>query len=1019
MYRRISLNQYAKVLLVAILATTVLWLFGGSLYAQAPADILSRAKRLHQTGVKMEAVIQYEAYLKQVPTDLDTRLTLIALLNEMKRELETKPHIDYCVKHHPNDPRVRPYVEIAQAQRAQAIRSRYQELEALVSVPNPQPNHILEYARHFAQTKQYARAVKQYERYLQIMPKDNKARYELAQQHAWNKNYPVALRLIATILANNSNDVQARVLWGNILFWQGDEEGAMEQYSIASKLSPKDASILKQIKQIESQPGYREKMLTKAVQKDSIGVALTDLAAYFLEVNREWEAEALVKRRLAISPNDKDAQKIQAEIEQRRTERFNKNVQASLDRLEKNPRDTTALLLMARINSQSGDFQASLEFYNRYKDLFPMDYKTRLERANVLLWSGNAREAADEYRIINVALPDNRQSRLGLGEALIQINTDIEEAEQIFAQDVKENPTDLLSRLRYAYAIRRLGKYPEAKQIYKEILAVDSANQEAKEGLRIMDQDFGPLIRDIELKVAADPTNKALQMRLAGMLFDAKRYFEAEKLVTQMIAEDQKNKRLQSFLEQIVQRKKIYQAEQLAQARIKVLDRPDSLELRIRYAELLAAEGFGKEAVAQYRLILEQRPNQPDLTQKAADLLLNNKQLKEAIELYGNLADQYPTVFQYRYRLALILSWAGDNDQAIIEFESALRLNPSSVEGQIGLANAYKWKGDIYTAWDIFRRLLALYPNNIEARNALEDMDGSFFRGMDASISDAVDNETFHLTEGGVNAIVGISLKMIIKAGFGSFQLSQSDRTKLYPFSEVGYFGQGRVDYYFDQHTRGGFGVKYYVFADYKTPSYWLDIQHTFIEGSGLEGVEGSLRYSSQLAVFDLASTHSLQTFTDKLTSDRFTAWAKYTNQIRPWFLEGSFDYFAVSDANGRTDLVLSAGYWFQKWLSVGPRYEQISASKEVKQYWSPDKYETVSGWVGVQNSSSRWTVSATAGFGRVLHTDNTVRRASGQASYRINNQFSIAASFLALATARQDGEYWYRGLNGSLVWNY
>ncbi|MDP8238078.1 MAG: tetratricopeptide repeat protein [Candidatus Hatepunaea meridiana] len=994
--------------------------------AENPGETLNRAKTLEQHGVLMEAITVYEDYLKQRPGDNNTRKILVELLLRLNRLPQAIPHIDKLRRAKPDDKRVKEFAALAANYRANIYNRKVKDYENRLQSSGESPAILLEYARYLCANRKTNKGIAMYKKYLAKNTKDDNVRFELAQRYAWSKNFNASFNELSLILTRNSRHVKARMLIGNIYYWQGNEESALFSYRKVLEVKPNDKDAKEKIERIVNTPGYRAKRLVEEAERNPTGEALNILARHYMEVGREWEADSLVKRRLTAVPDDAVAQKIAAEIEIRKLKRNQKKIAVYESKLQDNPKDTTALLNLARYYVSVPDFPKAIEAYDVYLELYPLDYTTRLNRATALSWAGRSDEAAEEFRIISITLPDSRKATLGLADAFLISDKNVEEAEEIYKQDLQSHPDDPRSKIGYAEALRRQGKYDDAKAVYKEILKGDSLDIQAKQGLDWLDKDVGPMVKMLEIKVKESPDDIGLRRRLAGLLYDTHRYFEAAKHIKILLEEDPNNTRLRSFLTEVEEKKIAYRKKQLVELKIWVSEHPEDMNARIKYADMLAQEGQAKKAAAQYRLVLESQqetigPFEVDDTkylQKLAEQLIANQEVEKAMEIYAQIAEENPGNFDYRFQYALVLSWTGKYDRSLIEFEGALRLNPESMECHLAMADIYRWQGNPYAALDEYNHVVAINPDNELAQNALDELNEASFRGIRGVYRNAQDNEDFKLRELYCGAVVSISLRMKTEAGLGKMYFEQTDSTDRFLFSENAWFLYGNLDYHFDPLTLGNLKVRRYTFANRKSTEYRLELSHDFQDVEELHGLWATVFYSSRDAVFDIASTMALQTWQDSLRCDKFGLIGKYTN-IKKWIIEGELAYLAISDGNGRTDLWSEGRYLIQKHIQVGARYDAIKAESQKEGYWTPvDKYTTLSGVIVLQNKFPRWNYKLRASFGKVLTTGDATRNISGIVQYRLQKAVYLGLAYSNLLTNRVDGRYEYSGFTASLTWS-
>lgn len=1001
-------SRMLSVLTLCIIVST-------QLYAETPEQTLARARQLRHAGVLMDASDVYEQYLKMRPSDDEARIETVELLLQLKRIDRTIPHILKLKVRKPGDPRVKRFVALS-AEREKAIRTeRLRNFEKQLKRPNVKPSVYLEFARFLINYRMVERGLQMYREYLKIKPNDQVARFELAQQLGWQKRYAESTVELNKILAQNPRHVNSLVMLGDFKYWQGDEERAVEKYEQALRYRPNNKAIKNKLNRITSSPGYRENQVRIALKREPYGPMLVTLAKMLVNSDRVFEADSLIQLRLSVVSDDEKALALAEEIYEIKQEIIREKIDQYKRKLDASPNDSTALIELARFYSALPDLNKALEYYDHHAQVYPTNYRIRLERAYILSWMGRTEEAIEEFQVLNIMMPNDREARLGFAEALLIAGIRFADAESIFREDYKENPGDLRVMKGYAESLRRQGYYAESKKLYNMILSADSTDTEARAGLDLLINDLNPLINQIEEYVSRNPKDDTARRRLVGLYYDAKRYYEADREIKVLLKRNPDDRRLIALQREVESKLKDYRSIELENARQEVFNNPDDFRIRIEYAKRLLAEGMKKEAVEQLRMVVDQQPNDVETSLILVEMLTADNQLAEAASVYERIVGNHPENFDYRFQYAQILSWMGEYEKALIEYELASHIQPESIKVQVAIANNHRWAGDNYAAFDAYNRVLALNPQDPAARKAMQEINGPFFRGLQGTFRNMQDNEDFRMTITRFSAIANISLKMRTKIGTGSIYFEQSDSSGLYAFYEKGYYLFGNVDYHFNQMTRAHFELRYNVFEDYDNESIFIEIEHDFLNPPELVGLKGMVYYTDQDAVFDLASTVELRTWTEKLKSEKLGFRGFYTYREK-WNFKADIGYLSVSDGNTRTDLYLEGLYDLYSYLNVGGRYDNISAKFDAPGYWSPDTYETVIGLVELGNSFHRWTYSVRGGIGKVLSTDNSIRQFSAQLTYRFSKTFNAAFAYSSLRTSRIDGEYRYQGLMGSIT---
>ncbi len=994
-----------------LISLLTLLLFSVAL-ADTPEVLLTRANRLRNSGIMMEAATVYEQYLLQVPKDIDTRLQLIQILQELKQKDRANTHVKYLVQQFPKDPRIASMVTSETGVQRTKKVNRIEDFEARIRQPNVPAATVLDFARYLSGNGMSTRASQVYEQYLQMKPEDNSVRLEYAKVLGWSRNYKASADELNTIIAKNPTNIEARMFLADITFWQGEEDAAVELYRKVLAIEPKNTKASSKIANILNQPGYKEKQILTAVRKDPQGPALSQLAQYYLKVNRIYEADSLVSLRLRVAPKDTAAKRIKEEISAFKQKLFTEQTGDYRKRIASNPTDSSAIRKLAQVYSTIPDHKGALELYDTYLKLVPQDNYMRLDRARVMYWMGRSNETIEELRMVNTALPGNREANLALANALMYSNSNLPEAETLFRLDSLTHPSDLSTLYGLAEAKRRQGNYGEAKSLYSHILAIDTTNSAAKQGMTMLDKDLSPLIMHLEKQVLADPGSYSMRRRLAGLYVDAKRYYEARQHIKILLEQNPEDNYLKSLAEDIDRKLLENNNIMLFQSKQRIAEFPDSLELRIAYAQALSANGKHNEAVAQYRYASERRQSDDELRFQFALELTADKQFDEAQRIYQQLADGAPRNFDYRFRFAQALSWAGDNDHAVLEYERALRLKPESTEAQLGIANAYLWKGDSYSAYEAYNRVLGLDPKSTEAKRALRDLNGPFLRGVKIDNQYLTDNSDYTMREETGSLLMNFTLPLRLRLGGGDIELSQNG------YGEIGWFGLAGIEYTFDKHTYGSLVAKGYQFAKRRTQAIRADLNYEITDDiTELSGMKTRLTYANSEAIFDIAATKELQTFLRRLRSERVELWLSHSLQPR-WSIEGQLDFLSFSNNKNRTEFWGEIGYDMSKYFTCGGRYEVVTAQKVDSSYWSPDQYTTIGAWVKFKRTNQKFSYYLKGGLGQVQKTNDQIRNLAGSFDWHFSRRVSLGLSYAYLRTVRTDGEYWYQGVFGAVTIN-
>lgn len=992
----------------------LLGLLSLNVLAQDQSESLAQARKLEANGVLLEAISAYESHLDKNPNDGEARLSLVQLLLRINHQDEAIPHIEKLRRQMPNDARIAKILALADKHNKEQIPLIDKEYAARIKRAGEPPQTTLDYARFLMGHGQSERGLEMYQQYLRAKPGDSAVRLELAQHYAWRKQAGASRLELNRLLEQNPNNPDARRLLADLYYWEGDEERAVENYRIVLQKRPNDAHSRRIFNKIINSPGYQERTLTDNARRDPGGPAAYHLAKFYFNNDRIFEADSLVALRLRASPDDADAKELAKQIKERLSKRYEQEITLYKDRLLRNPADTSALLTLARHYLSIPEYEPTLKHLDAYLKRYPYNDRIRLERATVLAWLGNYDSAIREFQDILSRQPDNYEARLRLAEAQLTKGENLEEVDEFFNRQLILKPNELRLRLNYADSQRRLGNYDYARELYAGILAVDSTNKRAREALLVMETDISPIIANLERKLRVEPGDMETRRRLAGFYLDASRFYEAEEQVNTLLGNDPNNSQLLALLKEIRTARENFHNAEIDTLKDSLTAHPENLALRLRLANLYAEYRILPEAVAQYRFIYERQPNNRDVALKLAEFLSYLKEYPEAAKIYQRLADLNPTIFEYRFRAAEIYAWAGANDKALNEYERALRINPKSVECRLAIANLQRWSGNPYAAYDGYKQVITLDPNNKPAQKALRELSGTFLREANLIGRWARDSETFRLSEVYYSAAVNFSLRTQLNGGSGRISFEQKDPTKQYQYAEKGWFLHLRLNHRFDPQNQFFIAGRFYNYAERSPSAVRLEYEHEFSDVPSLKGLTAALYFTSQDALYDLAASHSLETWNRKLTTERFALNGIYYYEPN-WTFSGETGLIAVSDGNSRTDFRFDGLYHLSKHIDIGGRYESVQAARADSAYWSPSNYSALGAVVSLNGVSGKLSYFFIGGLGKVLTSNDPQRWLTVRLQYRFSRIVFGEFNYTNSLTTRADGFYRYTGTSVSL----
>jgi len=121
--------------------------------------------------------------------------------------------------------------------------------------------------------------------------------------------------------------------------------------------------------------------------------------------------------------------------------------------------------------SAAGDFDASLDAYQRALEYQPDNIPVMLGRAAVLDEKGELDQAIASFRMVLAIAPDNPDAQNALGYTLANRNMRLREAEKLISSALKQYPENAAYLDSMGWLLFRRGKYPEAESYLEQAYA--------------------------------------------------------------------------------------------------------------------------------------------------------------------------------------------------------------------------------------------------------------------------------------------------------------------------------------------------------------------------------------------------------------------------------------------------------------------------------------------------------------------------------------------------------------------
>jgi tetratricopeptide (TPR) repeat protein len=286
--------------------------------------------------------------------------------------------------------------------------------------------------------------------------------------------------------------------------------------------------------------------------------------------------------------------------------------------------------------------------------------------------------------------------------------------------------------LAQAKACHGAGQLPEAEQLYRQILEVDSANAEAHYQLGIvlaqqrkLDEAISCFEQACRLKPdsleMAQNLRRALAARdyLQGMAFSAQgNLSEAAACYRRVLQLQSDNVAAQGNLGHILRKQGMLEESAACYRRILELD-PKCAEAHNDLGITSEQQSRLDEAIGHYRRAVELRPDFAYAHNNLGAVLAKQSQLAEAVACYRQALRYQPDFAEAHNNLGAALAEMNELGEAAACYRRALALKADYAEAHNNLGVVLAKQRKPAEAAACFRRLLALKPDHAEAHNRL------------------------------------------------------------------------------------------------------------------------------------------------------------------------------------------------------------------------------------------------------------------------------------------------------------
>jgi tetratricopeptide (TPR) repeat protein len=378
--------------------------------------------------------------------------------------------------------------------------------------------------------------------------------------------------------------------------------------------------------------------------------------------------------------------------------------------LTSNPNYSPALIAMGRIMAWEGQYDRSLEFYERVLRLYPSNGEALSGKAFVLLWMDRPEEAGPLFAKLHRRYPKDDEVTRGMEAAQAAIE------QQRLARARKSGNVAQIEALYRD----RLQKNPKDLDALKALVALTADPKRCAESI-------GFARRALEI----NPNDASLQLTLARSLVVCQQYDEALGRYQQYLKLRPKSEEALFAIGQILFReRRIPEATEAFRSVLKV--NPQNTDASLGLAQCLAASGSYDEALVRYDEALKSQPDNYDALQGKAFVLYWTKHFDESKAIFEKLAAERPADPQNKQALEDISNaqeaamWAalrpapGSPPEDFVAFyKKRLASYPDDMTALKGLAYSEGQANNLPAAIAGYQKVLDKNPDDLDAKKEL------------------------------------------------------------------------------------------------------------------------------------------------------------------------------------------------------------------------------------------------------------------------------------------------------------
>ncbi len=528
--------------------------------------------------------------------------------------------------------------------------------------------------------------------------------------------YQDAITDLNSVIQNDPHNAEAHLILGQVLTLQKQDDQAIQEFTKASSIAPKDSTPYVYIAIADAQlknTAGAEQNFRKAIQLDPRTPVTYHLLAqlYFQQKNLP-QAEAILQNGIQANPSSLPlyADLSQLFLREKKPEQAEKLLQSGIDA---NSSATALYVTLASLFESQGKPADADSVLNALAGKQPTSAEVAAQIGDVYLHAKmNDRAQAEYQRALSLAPSD-----LKVEEHVEQADLEsgqIDAASRIDDQLLKQSPNDLTARLGHGQLLIAQAKSADAIQWLQKLSSDAPDSADAHYVLALAYSQNHQLVEansELQQTLRLSPSSPIALTQLVRLNMGEKKYS-----VAQLYAQELTNTNPDDAQAHIMLGQALFDLGQTGQAETEFVKAgqlaPDDPDIHITLARFYEAEKRIPEEANELKAATQAAPKNSAVLGQYVDFLIQQKQKPKAASLVSQFVSQNPNLPEAYLLMSRLQTVDKDYSAALPTALKALQIDPKDADAYQQIGQIYLLQGNNDAAIHAYEQAMALVPQS-------------------------------------------------------------------------------------------------------------------------------------------------------------------------------------------------------------------------------------------------------------------------------------------------------------------